>query len=416
MKFTYTAYDPSGKAVSDAVEAATLAEASELVRRQGLFVTKIEADGTPGPAAAAGGRGARGGGGSGSKRLREVSNFVRQLSVLTSTGTPMVEAISSLEKQLQPGAWHAAVADIRGRLEQGASLSAALEHHPRYFNAVARSLIAAGESGGRLEDMLRRLSSLIRQQIKIVSSIRGAMVYPALVLTVASAVLVVMIVFVLPRFKGLFESLNTPLPPTTRLLMALSDFLRDYWWGVAPGLVVLGVGAWLGLRTPAAREMIDRAKVTLPPFGKVYRSFATARVCRILGVLVEGKVPLLDALKLTRESTGNALYERLVAAAEEAVTRGESVSNALDGSPLISRTVVEAIRSGERSGQVGPVLVQLAESMDEDNEIVLKSLSSIIEPLILMVLGVVIGFVAVSMFLPLFDIAGSAGGGGGGGG
>jgi type II secretory pathway component PulF len=160
---------------------------------------------------------------------------------------------------------------------------------------------------------------------------------------------------------------------------------------------------------------LSRFLVAAPQVGKLFRSFATARIMRVMGVLVDGKVPLLDALVLARESAGNPVYEELLAKAEQRVMRGEAVSSALEDSPLIDPSIVEAIRSGERSGQLGPVLLSLAEFMDEDNEIILKSLSSIVEPLILIVLGVLIGFVAISMFLPLFDLTSATGAGAGGG-
>ena len=409
MRYSFRAYDRSGRLVSDAIDALSRADAQEQVRRRGLFLADLSADDKALPAAAA-----RAGAGVGGRtaRLKNVSVMVRQLSVLVSTGTPMVEAIASLERQLPPGDWRRAVEDIRSRIEQGAGLSAALEHHPRYFDAVARSLIAAGESGGQLDEMLRRLSTLIRQQIKVRAAIVGAMVYPCLLITVCIGVLATMMLFVLPRFEGLFETLNTPLPPTTLIIVELSRFMRAWWWAILLAAVPIIVAARLWLATTAGRSWLHATLVRLPQFGKLFRAFATARVCRVLGVLLDGKVNLLDALALAKESTGNVCYERLLARAEQMLTRGENLSTALAGTPLVSDTVVEAVRSGERSGQLGPVLLSLAEFMEEDNEIILRSLSSILEPLILIVLGCLIGFVAVSMFLPLFDLATATGPGG----
>lgn len=410
MKFAYRAYDRAGRLVNDAVEAASLVDAGEMLRKQGLFVSELTAD-KAGAGAERGGAGARRLGGK-TARLRHMSVLVRQLSVLVSTGTPMVEAIYSLEKQLPAGRWRSVVEDIRGRIEQGASLSAALEHHPHYFDAVARSLIAAGESGGKLDEMLRRLAALSRQQLKIRSSIVGAMVYPCLLVCVCIGVLATMMFFVLPRFEGLFETLGAALPPTTQMVMDISAFLRGYWWAILCAIVPAALLVRHVLGTPRGKRAFHGFILRAPQIGKLVRAFATARIARVLGVLVEGRVPLLDALRLTRESTGNMCYEELIARAEEVVTRGESVSAALSGNQLINESVVEAIRSGERSGQLGSVLLNVAEFLDEDNEIVLRSLSSIIEPLILIVLGVLIGFVAVSMFLPLFDLATATNAGG----
>lgn len=410
MKLAYRAYDRTGKLVTDSIDAEGTVQATELLRRQGLFVSEI-GETTAEAAAIAPLRRARlRSAGGRSRRLKDMSAFVRQLSILVSTGTPMVDAIASLEQQVSPGAWKNAVADIRSRIEQGVSLSCALEHHPAYFDAVARSLIAAGESSGQLETMLKRLASLTRQQSRTRAMVLGAMVYPSLLITVASAVLVTMLLFVLPRFEGLFQNLGSPLPPTTKLLMDLSHLLRDQWWAALGVAVGVGFTVKFWLASARGHETIQRTMIKLPHFGGLLRSFCTARVLRVLGVLVEAKVPLLDALRLTREASGNRAYGDLLEQVENRVTKGESVSITLERTPLIDANIVEAIRSGERSGSLGPVLASVADFLDEDNEVVLKSLSSVIEPLILIVLGVAIGFVAVSMFLPLFDLATATGG------
>lgn len=418
MKFAYNGYDKSGKAVTGTTDASSTTEASESLRKQGIFATEI-LETSDEPTRTTARQRAKGGGGR-SKRLKNMAGFVRQLSVLVSTGTPIVEAITSLERQVPPGHWRTSLQDMRARIEQGTSLSAALQHHPGYFDGVARSLIAAGESGGMLDAMLKRLSTLARQQVRVRAMISGAMVYPCLLITVALSVLGVMLFFVLPRFEGLFHSLGSGLPPTTQMLIDLSNALRNYWWIALPSIIILAVGAKLWASSASGRDAIASFLVRAPYTGKLFRSFATARLARVLGVLVEGRVPLLESIGLARESAGNPLYEKLLARAEERVTRGETFSSTLENSPLIDPSIVEAIRSGERSGQLGPVLMSLAEFMDEDNEVILKSLSSIVEPLILIVLGVLIGFVAISMFLPLFDLAGATGagahpGGGGGG-
>lgn len=406
MKLVYTAFDKAGKQVSDALEAASLAEAGEILRRQGLFVTELRE-----AAAAAQGATARVmGGGRGS--LRDVSSFMRQLSVLISTGTPMVEALGSLEKQLKPGQFRGVIADVRERVEEGAQFSDALAAHPRLFDPVCRSLVAAGESGGQLDAMLRRLASLLRQQLKVRSTVLGAMVYPCVLIVVSIIVLVAMVGFVMPRFESLFTTLGAELPASTRLMMDVGGFVRGNWYFLLGGLVAAAVGTKLWLSSRAGRLWLDGVMVWLPQIGKVVRALATARITRVLGVLIEGKVPLMEALHLARESTGNSRYAALVDRAVDAVTRGEPVSTAFFGTPLVAESVAEAIRSGERTGQLGPVLSNLSDFMDEDNELIVKSIASIIEPIILMVLGVLVGFVALSMFLPLFDLTSMAGGGG----
>jgi type IV pilus assembly protein PilC len=282
--------------------------------------------------------------------------------------------------------------------------------HPRAFDAVARSLISAGESGGSFAVMLDRLAVLSRKQLHVRSAIVGAMIYPSLLIVVAISVLSLMLLFVLPRFAGLFETLDVELPPMTLILMACSDFLRSYWWALplALGGAVFGMRSWL--RTDGGRRTLDALMLKLPAVGSIVRSFAVARIARVLGVLLAGKVPLLEALGLARQTVSNFRYVELVTRAEEAVTRGSNVSTVFASTDLVSPALCEAIRAGEQSGQMGPLLLNIADFLDEENEVVVKSLTSILEPIILIVLGVVVGLVALSMFLPLFDLTAAANG------
>jgi type II secretory pathway component PulF len=413
MKFSYDGYDPNGKTVGGTVDATDRAEAMENLRRQGFFVTDVRAnDSAPADAPRAGGRRRRLSKG---KKQKNLAVFMRQLSVLVSSGTQLVQALMSLERQAKEPAWRDVVSSVRLKVEEGNTLSAAMEAHPEVFDAVCRSLISAGESGGGFEVMLDRLSVLTKKQMQIRSAIVGAMIYPALLIVIAINVLALMLLFVLPRFTGLFASLDVPLPPSTKFLMSISSFLRSYWWS----LPIVGVVAFFGIRTWVrsvnGRRALDTIVLKLPLFGDVVRSFAMARITRVLGVLINGKVPLLDALALARQTVSNVHYVELVTRAEDAVTKGSNISNVFGESPLVNPSLVEAIRSGEQSGQMGAMLLNISDFLDEDNDVIVKSLTSILEPMILIVLGVVVGFIAISMFLPLFDLTAMANGGGGGG-
>lgn len=420
MKFAYKAYDRAGRVITDVIESGARQEAEDILRSKGLFVTELlerkailtgrAAQAMVGKSASSS-RSVRGLGRT--ARLKDITGFFRQLSVLVSTGTPMVDAMEAIERQTPEGKWKQVLTDVRTQLEEGSGFAQAMERHPRYFDAVCRSLVSAGESSGQLDAMLRRLAMLTRQQLKVRSSVAGAMVYPCLLVCVCIGVLTVMMGFVLPRFEGLFQSLGSPLPPTTKMLMDLSAFMRQYWWGVLIGLGCAGFGVYLWFGSYTGRVWWHRFVLRVPVFGRVVRSFAISRVMRVLGVLLEGRVPLLDSLRLTREATGNICFADLVMRAEDEVTRGGNISSVLQNSTLVSQAVTEAVRSGERTGQVGPVLTNLAEFMDEDNEVVLRSLTSIIEPVILIFLGLLVGFVAISMFLPLFDLATTTQNGGG---
>jgi type II secretory pathway component PulF len=400
MKLAYQAFDGVGKSLSGVAEAANVAEAVETLRRQGLHVVEIK------PAGAAvktrSKRLSRG------RRLRNLAIFTRQLSVLVSSGTPLVQALGALERQTKDAVWREIVTSVRVKVEEGISLADAMEDHPQAFDAVCRSLIAAGESGGGFDVMLERLAVLSKKQLQIRSAVLGAMVYPALLISVAVGVLALMLLFVLPRFADLFESLGAPLPPATQMLMTLSDALKTHWWTIPfiGGAAFFAGRHWINSK--GGRRALDLVALKLPVLGAMTRNFAVARLSRILGVLVLGKVPLLDALRLTRQTLRNSCYVDLMERAEESVTRGGTISGVFATTDLINPALCEAIRSGESSGQMGPLLINIAEFLDEENEVVTKSLTSILEPLILVILGLIVGFVALSMFLPLFDLAASA--------
>lgn len=406
MKLVYLAFDATGKSISDTVEAPDATEAMESLRRQGLYVTEIK----PAPDGAAQGRGGRRRMSRG-RLLKNLAMFTRQLSVLMTSGTPLVQALGALERQSNDKAWRYVIATLRVKVEEGATLSAAMDSQREIFDPVCRSLISAGESGGSFDQMLDRLATLTRRQMHVRNAIIGALVYPALLVVVAVAVLAMMLLFVLPRFATLFDTLDVALPPTTRILMAMSDFLRSYWWSVP----ILGITAGLGIRawvgSHSGRRWLDTMVLKLPAVGPIVKNFAVARIARVLGVLINGRVPLLEALTLARLTARNSNYVDLVARAEEAVTRGSTMSSAFATGNLVSPSLCEAIKSGEQSGQMGPLLLSIADFLDEDNEVVLKSLTSILEPAILIVLGVLVGFVALSMFMPLFDLTAMTQGG-----
>lgn len=409
MRLAYQAFDKTGRAISDTVEAATLDDARDSLRRQGLFITNIVRAGSEqgGNASAAGPRRRLSGG----KRLKHVALFTRQLYVLLSTGTPMTDALSALERQTRDPRWKAVVSDLKSQVERGKALSEAMNEHPHAFDAIYRSLISAAEHGGKFEPILDRLSMLTKKQMQTRNQLAAALVYPALLLTVSAGVLVAMLTFVLPRFTTLFTTLNLPLPPTTKALVIVSDVLTGYWWAILPSLAVGVFGLVQWLRTESGRLAMDTAMIRVPIVRDVTRGVITARIIRLLGVLGDSYVPLLDALALAKETAGNSHYRNLVAAAQDAVTRGEPISSAFNDERLISPTVYEAMRSGEQTGKVSALLLNMADFLDEENEVLLKTMTGLLEPIILIALGVVVGFVAVSMFLPLFDLTAQAGGG-----
>jgi type IV pilus assembly protein PilC len=400
MKFAYDGIAADGSRARGSVEGTDEREAQDALRKRGIFATELipahDDDAAP---VSGGGRGSS----------KELAHFLKQLALLVSTGTTLVESIAALERQTDEGPWRNVITDLRRRVEEGAQFSEAMTHHPRCFDAVCRSLVAAGESGGKLPEMLERLALLVRQQQKIRGTIVGALVYPTLLLVVSAVVVAGMLFFVLPRFEVLFKSLGAPVPTSTQFLLDLAVFLKTQWYWILGTLIALVVGGKLWLDSPAGRISLHKALVTLPVIGKVFRSFATARMARVLGVLIEGKVVLLDAIRLARESSGNACFAVMLERAGDHVSKGESMSAVMTASRLVPGTVCEAVRSGERTGRIGQVMTSVADAMDEDNELVVRTLMGIVEPIILIGLGVVISLLSASMFLPLFDLTSAAG-------
>ena len=405
MKFAYTCYDKNGKERSGEVSASSATEASDMLRRDGLFVATIAEAGQQEKSGPKREKTERS---TGSPKL--LSAFARELALLVSSGTPLVDALMAIERQTMDEKWRGVVESVRVRVEEGASLAEALHEQRAHFDPVSRSMVAAGEAGGNLAEMLNRLAALSRQQMRVRNNLVGAMVYPTLLVSVSLTVLVSMVMFVLPRFAEMFETLDAPLPPTTALLMIVSEMSRAYWWIVLPAVLGAAFAVWSWLRTDSGRWAVSTGLLKAPQIGTIARNLATAKFARVLGVLLNSRVPMLEALKLTRASLTNPHYRALVENATEAVTVGDSISDAIGSSDLMTPSVVEAIRNGERTGRVGEVLCGLADHMDEDNEVLIRSLSSVIEPVILIVMGLVVAFVALSMFIPLFDLTGSAGG------
>jgi type IV pilus assembly protein PilC len=410
MRLAYTAYDGSGKTVTGVVDASDTTTGMDMLRRKGLYVAEIVAAAARVPKSARPHRRRLSGG----QRLKSVAWFSRQLHVLICSGTQLADALHALERQTKPGPWRQVISGLRAKVEEGASLSEAMESYGDYFDPIYRSLVAAGESSGHLLEMLDKLASLKQKQMRIRNSVVGALIYPCMLTTVGTAIFAMLLIFVIPRFSGLFQTLDVPLPASTEILLGFSKAFRGYWWLallLTAGLIAALVAY---LRTPGGRSFRDTTILRVPCIGRVVRSFSTARIVSLLGVLMQAHIPVLEALRLVRLSAGNLRYEEIVSKAEDYVSRGEPMSSAFTDASLISPSVHEAIRSGEASGELDRLLLNIASFLDEENEVVIRSLTSIIEPVILIFMGILVGIVSICMFLPLFDLTAMTQGGGGG--
>ena len=411
MQLTYRAYNQTGQAVAETIEAASPAEALERLRSQGLFVASLAAAPTKVERTAmvveASGRKRRLGR---TRRLKHLALFSRQMTVLLRSGLTVAESLSALQRQADSAAWRDVIADILYRVERGSSISDAMAQHDDIFDGVYRGMIKAGEATGDLAAMLDRLASLTVKHVQARSAAIGAMVYPLLLMCVATVVFSVVTLGVVPRFGELFKSLGVPLPATTAVLLSVSTLLRSHGWLIVLGLAGAGVGLYYGAISRPGRRIVDKTVLKLPMVGKLVKGFTTARILRLLGVLMESRVPALEALGLARGALKNILYVELLDRTHQGVSQGLTIAAGLTSTDLIAPAALEALRSAETSGQMGPMLSSFADFMDEENAMRLKVLTGILEPAILLVMGVLVALLAVSMFLPLFDLTSMTGG------
>ena len=318
MSYRYTAFTKDGARKQGVIEADTVEHAKSLVQAEGLYVSEIAEAGTSNAARTKSRSGIFG-----ASSLKNVASFTRQMSVLISSGTPIVQSLEAVERQTIDPKWKSVLQGLRERVEEGNQLSDAMAMYPAVFDDVYRAMIAAGESGGGFDKILSRLSKLVRQELAVRNNITGAMVYPALLISVASGVLLLLAFTVLPRFKELFETLNAPIPTSTAVIMATAEFMKSYWWAVLLGIGIGAAALLYWLRTPSGKLRLHTVQLNLPLFGRVIRAFKTAKFARVMGVLLEAKVPLLESLDIARTSAGNLLYEELIDKAEERVEQSD---------------------------------------------------------------------------------------------
>jgi len=412
MKLAYEAMDSRGATRREVVEAASREEAIDLIRREGLFLTKLVPAEDDAPTKATHHQ---------SKlkfRLlailganqRQLVLFTRQMAMLMGVGTGVVPALAALARQAGNEKWSQALRRVHDEVERGTPLANALHQQPDIFNQVFCSMVAAGEATASLPEMFSRLSTLAKQQWEVRNRVLGAALYPMVLVTICLAVVALLVLFVIPRFTTLFETLHVDVPASTAQLLKISEFLTAHGvWAGGAGAAVL-VGVILYLRTQSARRVLGWLGIRLPLFGKLVRSLIVARLCRLLGLMVQAHVPLLESVELTLGGTRHKEYRALMERVREVVTEGQPLASALADSFLVPPAVVQAIAAGEQSSNLGEGLLFVADWMDEENRQQIASLSKLLEPLVLVFMGVVVGGVAVSLFMPLFDMAAAAAG------
>ncbi|MFH1022919.1 MAG: type II secretion system F family protein [Planctomycetota bacterium] len=416
--FAYEAVDSKGKESKGVIEAATSDEAVAKIRKMGLLPMQVKAKGGGGS-----------GGATGSKKSsvvatapeaakkrgfslaslqgvsrKELTLFTSQLSTLQDAGLQIVRSLKILEGQLKGGALKGIVKDVGESVESGSTLSESMAKHPRVFDHLYISMVRAGEAGGILEVILQRLSQFMEKSQRLRRKIKGAMVYPTMLVTVATLIMAVIMVVVVPKFDEIFKELKTDLPTPTLILFGLCNVIKKLWFLIPliPVTIITAV-KMLGMN-PTGRFYIDRLKLSAPLFGVIIRKATIARLARTLGTLVQSGVPILEALNITRDTAGNACVAKAVGDVHDSIREGDTIAEPLSRSGIFDDIVVNMIDVGEQTGELDKMLIKIADNYDYEVDTAVEAMMSALEPLMILVMGAVVGSIVICLFMPLVNI------------
>jgi type IV pilus assembly protein PilC len=375
------------------IEAADRVTAVAELRNRAILVTKIN-EKAPKAAARVGGKASD----------RDLAIYTRQFSTMIDAGLPLVQCLNILAEQSESKALRSATAHVARQVEAGSTLADAMRRHPRTFDDLYTNLVQVGEAGGILDTVLQRLSGYIEKAAALKRKVKSAMIYPTTIIGVAFLVVVFMLTFVIPTFAQMFKNLGADLPLPTQIVMWMSDFMLSFWWAV--GLAV--AGAVFGLRayyrTDGGQANIDALLLKLPVFGTLLRKVAVARFTRTFGTLVSSGVPILEGLRITARTAGNRVVERAVMNCRAAVTAGKTLAEPLRASTVFPPMVTHMISVGEQTGALDAMLSKIADFYDDEVDTAVSALTALIEPIMIVILGVIIGGLVVAMYLPIFRL------------
>jgi len=407
--FSYEAMNSVGQPVKGTVDAATSEEAIAKVRAQGNFPTKIKE--SAGKARPTGGTGGGGGAPTRRKAAGKVSGklltqFTRQMATLVDAGLPILRSLRILEQQQKPGMLRVAIRLVSGDVEGGSTLSEAMSRHPKTFDRLYVNMVRAGELGGVLDLILNRLADFMERSQALKRKVIGALIYPIAVISFAILIVTGMLYFVVPSFQEIFSDMGQSLPALTRALLAFSAWIReDFGWlvmlGIPFGIVVL---IKLIKLSNGGRYILDLVKLQIPVFGKISSKSSIARFTRTLGVLLSAGVPILEALVITRDTAGNEPYSRALSRVHDGIREGDRFADPLRQAKIVEPMVVNMIDVGEETGELDTMLGKIADTYEEEVEALVGSMVSLLEPLMVITLGLIVGFIVVSLFLPMISL------------
>jgi type IV pilus assembly protein PilC len=393
MSFRFKARDTLGKVQEGLLEVESRAAAAESLEREGLSVLTLEEADDEGPLLARG------------ITQKDVIYTTSQLAIMVDTGITLSSALESLMRQETNFRLKKVLGDLKSRVEAGEDFSAALGRHPQHFDTTFVALIRASEQTGSLGEMLERISNYLRGDMETRGKVKAALAYPAVMVVVAVGVTAFLLTFVMPKFTPIFEQRKVKLPLPTVVLMALSKAMIGYWYLWLLGIVALVGGLLYFRRTDQGRRTIDWLKINIPVIGPMIRKVIISRSIRTLGTMVKSGVSMLDALNLTAEVCGNCYYREAWLTVVGQVTEGRRICDAIGGNPLFPGTLIQMISSGEETGRLDDVLEKVSSYYDRDLELSIKTTTSLIEPVMIVLMGFVVGGIAMALLLPIFQLS-----------
>ncbi len=389
--FTYTARAVNGELRTASLEAPSREEVVAQLRRQRMSVVKVDEETKKTKAR-------------GSIKMRDIVIFTRQFSTMINAGLPLVQALDILAKQTENKVLADVTRAVVFDVESGHTVADALGKHPNAFSELYVNMVAAGEAGGILDTILMRLATFMEKNDALIRKVKGAMIYPGVIMSVAVIAIAVLLIFVIPVFESMFASVGLALPLPTRIVIGLSRFLKGYWWLIG---AVMG-GSFFMLKryyaSPTGKLNIDKLLLKMPVLGDVLRKSAVSRFTRTLGTLISSGVSILDGLEITAKTAGNRVIQDAIMASRASIAGGDTIAAPLQKSAVFPPMVISMIAVGEQTGGLDEMLSKIADFYDEEVDAAVSGLLSLLEPIMIVFLGVVVGGMVVAMYLPIFDM------------
>ena len=390
--FAYTARSANGDLKSATIDAASKDDVIAQLRRQRLTLVKIEDESKKKPKRL------------GRVKTRDIVIFTRQFSTMINSGLPLVQALDILSKQTDNKALASVTREVVFDVESGHTLADALRKHPKAFSELYVNMVAAGEAGGILDTILMRLATFMEKNDALIRKVKGAMIYPGVIMSVAFIAVTTLLLFVIPVFQNMFGSVGLALPMPTRVVIGASTLLKGYWWLFAG--VIAGLGAFLRkfYATPNGKLTIDKMLLRVPILGDVLRKSAVSRFTRTLGTLISSGVSILDGLEITAKTAGNRVIQDAIMASRASIAGGDTIAQPLAKSKVFPPMVISMISVGEQTGGLDEMLSKIADFYDEEVDAAVSGLLAALEPIMIVFLGVIVGGMVVAMYLPIFDM------------